>query len=341
MWAYETLGSRLDATARARAASAPVCRVIALLAEVGAEISAIVSLGALAGSPRETVGARIDGYAQRELELRIHDMITATLRDAPVASMLSEELGDWTPIDPDHSLIVAFEPLDGSSHLDVNLSAGTIFSILPANRANDAFPEVGAQIAAGFLLYGLQTNLVLTLGEGVDVYTLDRRDKTWRLTLARAVIPAGTPEYAVNASNGRWGEFVRAFIDDYPDGVAESRAENGQLRWVGALVAEAFRILVSGGVYLYPSDQRAAYRGGRPRLIYEAHPIAFIMEQAGGKASTGRARILDVPASHPHVRAPLIFGCADQVAYIERLLAAPALREEVSPLFGRRGLFRT
>jgi fructose-1,6-bisphosphatase I len=331
MRAYETLEARLDETARARAALAPACQVIAALAEVGPEISAIVSLGSL---------ARDDGYAQRELELRIHGMITDALRDAPVASMLSEELGDWTPLDPDRPLNVAFEPLDGSSYLDVNLSVGTIFSILPASRTNDAFAEGGAQIGAGFLLYGPQTNLVLTLGEGVDVYTFDWRDRAWRLTRAKVMIPAGTPEYAINASNGRWGEFVRAFMDDYPNGVAEPRAENGQLRWVGALVAEAFRILLRGGVFLYPSDQRAAYRGGRPRLIYEAHPIAFIMEQAGGRASTGRARILDVSASPPHVRAPLIFGCADQVAFIERLLAAPALREEVSPLFGRRGLFR-
>jgi fructose-1,6-bisphosphatase I len=331
MRAYETLGARLDETARARMAMAPVCQVVSAFAEVGAEISAIVSLGAL---------ARDDGYAQRELELRIHDMITATLREAPVASMLSEELCDWMLIDPDRPLNVAFEPLDGSSQSDVNLSVGTIFSILPANRVNDAFPEGDAQIAAGFLLYGPQTNLALTLGEGVDVYTLDRRDQTWRLSHAGAIIPTGTPEYAINASNGRWIEFVRAFMNDYPNGVAEPRAENGQLRWVGALVAEAFRILVRGGVLLYPSDQRATYRGGRPRLIYEAHPIAFIMEQAGGRASTGRARILDVSASPPHVRAPLIFGCADQVAFIERLLAAPALREEVSPLFGRRGLFR-
>jgi fructose-1,6-bisphosphatase I len=340
MRGFETLGARLDETARARVALAPACQVIASLAEVGAEISAIVSLGALAGSPSETGGAKVDGYAQRELELRIHDMITATLRDAPVASILSEELGDWMPIDLDHPLNVAFEPLDGSSHLDANLAAGTIFSILPSDRVSEALDDCGAHMAAGFFLYGPRTTLVLTCGDGVDVYTFDRRDRTWRLTHARAIIPAGTPEYAINASNGRWNEFVRAVADDYPNSVAEPRAEHDAKRWVGALADEAFRILVRGGVYLHPSDQRAAYRGGWPRLICEAHPIAFIMEQAGGKASTGRARILDVSASHPHVRAPLIFGCAEQVAFIERLLAAPPLRGEVSPLFGRRGLFR-
>ena len=335
MRGFESLGARLEETARARATLAPACQVIALLTEVGAKISAIVSLGALAGSTSETVG----GSAQRELELRIHDMITATLRDAPVASILSEELGDWAPIDQDLPLNVAFEPLDGASQLDANLAAGTIFSILPSHRASEALDE--CPIAAGFFLYGPRTTLVLTFGDGVDVYTFDRRYRNWRLTDARAMIPAGTPEYAINASNGRWNEFVRAFVEDYPNGVAELRPENGAKPWVGALASEAFRILMRGGVYLYPSDQRAAYRGGRPRLIYEAHPIAFIMEQAGGRASTGRARILEVSASHPHVRAPLIFGCADQVAFIERLLAAPPFREEVSPLFGRRGLFRT
>jgi fructose-1,6-bisphosphatase I len=341
MQGYETLGARLEETARGRPAMVPVCQVVARLAEAGVEISEMVSLGGLTPRMSETAGAQADGYAQREFDLLIHDLITDTLRDAPVASILSEELGDWTLIDPDQPLKVAFEPLDGSSHLEINVSVGAIFSILPADGVNDPFSEGSAQIAAGFLLYGPQTNLVLTLGEGVDVYTFDRRDRAWRLTRERVMIPAGTPEYAINASNGRWGEFVRAFVDDYRNGVAEPRAENGAMRRVGALVAEAFRILMRGGVYLYPSDQRAAYRGGRPRLIYEAHPIAFIMEQAGGKASTGRARILDVLASHAHMPAPLIFGCADQVAFIERILEAPASREEVSPLFGRRGLFRT
>ena len=341
MRAYETLGARLDETARARTAIAPACRVVALLAEVGAEISEIVSLGALAHRIDEEGRAQADDYVQRGLEQRVHDLITDALRDAPVASILSEEFGSWALFDSDHPLSVAFQPLDGSSHLDVNLSVGTIFSILPASTPNDAFLEGGAQIAAGFLLYGPQTNLVLTFGEGVDVYTLDRRNREWRLTRARVLIPTATPEYAIDASKGRWGEDVRGIVSDYSNGVAEPSIEIGALRGVGALVAESFRILMRGGVYLYPSDRRATDRGGGPRLIYEAHPIAFIVEQAGGKASLGRARILDVSASHPNVRAPLIFGCSEQVAFIERLLAAPTAREDVSPLFGRRGLFRT
>jgi fructose-1,6-bisphosphatase I len=340
MRAYETLGARLEKTVRDKQEMAPACRIVAKLADVSCEISVIASLGALAGWPSEMAVPGADVFPHRELELRIHDMIMETLRDAPVASVLTEELGEWTPLDTSHSLSVAFEPLDGSSHFDANLSVGTIFSILPPDSGGDMIYRGGGQVAAGFFLYGPQTTLVLTLGEGVDVYTLDRRDQTWRLTRARAMVPTGTPEYAINASNGHWEEFVRAFMEDYPNQVAQPRADNGKMRWVGALVAEAYRVLVRGGVYLYPSDQHAAHRGGRSRLIYEAHPIAFIMEQAGGRASTGRARIIDLSASHPQERVPLIFGCADQVAFIERLLAAPALRQEVSPLFGRRGLFR-
>ena len=332
----------LDAAARQNPSLAPVGGTIRALTEAACEISAMIGLGALAGEMSETVGVNADGDAQRALDLRSQDALTAALRRAPVAAIASEELEDWALLDPDAPLAVAFDPVDGSSSIDANLTIGTIFSILPAKGVNNPFVgRSSAQLAAGFFLYGPQTTFVLTLGAGVDVFTLDRRDATWRLTRARAMIPSGTPEFAINVSNYRhWEEPVRVYIDDCLNGSEGPREKNFNMRWIGALVAEASRILVRGGVYLYPGDQRPDYREGRLRLIYEAHPIAFIVEQAGGKASTGRARVLDVAASSLHQRVPLIFGSAEKVALLERLHAAPTGRAEHSPLFGRRGLFR-
>jgi fructose-1,6-bisphosphatase I len=264
------------------------------------------------------------------------------LREAPVAAIASEELDDWVLLDADKPLAVAFDPLDGSSNIDANMSIGTIFSILPATEAKSPFGQAGsAQIAAGFVVYGPQTTLALTMGEGVDIFTLDRRDDTWRLTSARVRIPDGATEYAINASNYRhWEEPVRIYIDDCLNGAEGPRAKNFNMRWIGSLVAEAYRILNRGGVFLYPGDLRKGYGEGRLRLLYEAHPIAFIITQAGGLASTGRARILELAARSIHQRTPLIFGAWEKVRHIEGLHAAPDGRAEPSPLFSRRGLFR-
>jgi fructose-1,6-bisphosphatase I len=337
-----TLEARLNETARAKPALGDACAVVAALAGAGAEIAATISLGALGGGAiGAPVGVNADGDTQRDFDLRAQDILVKALLGAPVAAIASEELDTWALLDSAHPLAVAFDPLDGSSNLDANSTVGTIFSILPAKGANNPFiGRRGAQAGAGFFLYGPQANLVLTLGAGVDIYTFDRRDRSWRLTQAGATIPAGTPEYAINASNYRhWEDPVRAYIDDCLSGADGPCAKNFNMRWIGAAVAEAYRILTRGGVYLYPADRRAAYREGRLRLIYEALPIAFIIEQAGGKASTGRARILDLLASSLHQRVPMIFGSADKVAHIEQLHSAPA-RAESSPLFGHRGLFR-
>jgi fructose-1,6-bisphosphatase I len=338
-----TLENGLTETALTKPDLAATCMTVAAFAKAGAEISALASLGALGGATDGTVGLNADSEAQREIDRRAEQIVMKALRDAPVASVASKGLGDWTLLNPEHPLAVAFEPLDGSSNFEDNLSLGTIFSILPAKGADNPFVgRRSAPLAAGFLLYGPQANLVLTLGEGLDVYTFDRRDQSWRLTQTRATIPTGTREYAINATNYRhWEAPVRAYVDDCLNRIDGPRAKACHMRWTGTLVAEAFRIMTRGGVYLYPSDQRAAYREGRLRLIYEAQPIAFLIEQAGGAASTGRMRILDIEASSLDQRAPLIFGSADQVALIEQLHATPGGHADVSPLFGRRGLFRT
>jgi fructose-1,6-bisphosphatase I len=219
---------------------------------------------------------------------------------------------------------------------------GTIFSLLPATEANNPFVgSVGSPIGAGFFLYGARTSLVLSLGDGVDVFTFDRADLTWRLVRTRIRIPSGTPEFAVNVCNYRhWSPAVRTYVDDAMSGAEGPRQRDFNMRWLGALVGEAFRVLSRGGVYLYPGDNRETHRDGRLRLLYEAHPIAFLVEQAGGRASTGRGRVLDVPVQRLHQRTPLIFGSTEKVALLERLHAAPDIGAKTSPLFGSRGLFR-
>jgi fructose-1,6-bisphosphatase I len=342
MQEFVTLERRLEESARANPDLAAVCDVVAALAKAGSEICSIVSLGVLGGGNGATERPIAEGEAKEGFRLRSRDIIVKALRGAPVASIASDGLSGWALLNPTHTLAVAFDPLDGSSNIEANLSAGTIFSILPAKGANNPFiGRRAAQIAAGFFVYGLQTNFVLTLGDGVDVYTFDRRDQQWRLTQARATIPHGALDYAINGSNYQhWEEPIRAYIDECLNGTDGPRGSNFNIRWIGTLVTEALRILTRGGVYLCPADRRAAHSEGRLRLIYEAHPVAFIMEQAGGQASTGRARVLDIAASNLNQRVPMIFGCSEKVAFIDRLYSAPAAPAEVSPLFGRRGLFR-
>jgi fructose-1,6-bisphosphatase I len=336
-----TLEGRLarisEATPTLRAAG----QAIQALADACLELSTLVGLGALAAPIGVSLGRNSDGDVQKGLDIRAQEIILGHMREAPVAAVASEELDDWILLDADKPLAVAFDPLDGSSNIDANMSIGTIFSILPAAGKADPFTQPGsAQIAAGFVVYGPQTVLALTLGAGVDMFTLDRRDQTWRLTHEQVRIPDNATEYAINASNYRhWEEPIRIYIDDCLTGAEGPRAKNFNMRWVGSLVADAYRILNRGGVFLYPADRRRGYEEGRLRLLYEAHPVAFIMTQAGGLASTGRTKILDQSARTVHQRTPLIFGASDKVRRIEGLHAAPEGRADTSPLFGRRGLF--
>jgi fructose-1,6-bisphosphatase I len=337
-----TLSQHLAGIAEAKQTLQPACEVVASLADASSELSALIGLGSLACRTGADLGRNTDGDVKKELDVRAQEIIIRRLSEAPVAAIASEELADWVLLDSQKPLAVAFDPLDGSSNIDANMSIGTIFSILPATSDANPFAGPGAaQIAAGFIVYGPQTCLALTLGAGVDIFTLDRRDQIWRLTAEHVLIPEGATEYAINASNHRhWEEPVQIYIDDCLNGAEGPRAKDFNVRWIGSLVAEAFRILNRGGVFLYPADQRKGYSEGRLRLLYEAHPIAFVMEQAGGLASTGRTRILGLAARSIHQRTSLIFGAAEKVMHIERLYAAPEGRADTSPLFGRRGLFR-
>ena len=337
----QTLGSNLDAWAGRDTAKACVALTIAALAKACIEISRTLELGALSGPLGTVTGKHGAMDPQRELDVLANTTIIANLSHAPVALLVSEELDDPLPLTPMAPLIVAVDPLDGASNADTNAAIGTIFSVLP-NVTNPAFLLLGsAQLASGFAVYGPQTVLALTVGAGTSIFTLDPRSGEFVTTVARVEIPAHAAEFAINASNHwHWDEPIRTYVDDCLRGVEGPRAADYNMRWTGSFVAEIYRILVRGGVYLYPGDRRRGFGDGRLRLVYEANPIAFVVEQAGGQASTGRQRILETPALAWHQHTPVIVGSRTEVAYLERLTGDPHAITERSPLFGRRGLFR-
>jgi fructose-1,6-bisphosphatase I len=268
------------------------------------------------------------------------------LKDAPVATLGSEELEWPLPINPGAPLAVAVDPIDGSSNIDANTSIGTIFTVLPA-RCNgvdgSSFLQPGStQLAAGFAVYGPFTSLILTVGAGTQIYTLKRSTNEFILTTAEASIPAATREYSINGSNYRhWDETIRTYVDDCLRGRDGPRGKNFNMRWTASPVCDIYRILVRGGIFLYPSDLRDNYTMGRLRLVYEANPLSWIIEQAGGAASNGLERILGLTPTSLHQRTPFIAGSRSEVEYVVRLSHDPHGLGERSPLFGRRGLFRT
>ncbi|GBF26639.1 fructose-1,6-bisphosphatase class 1 [bacterium MnTg02] len=325
-----------------------VAQTIRVIAGTGRHLSEIVAQGQLAGAIGDVVGSNSDGDAQKQLDIRANDLLIEALIAAPVATIASEELTAPLLTGQDGAeLCVAIDPLDGSSNIDTNTSIGTIFSVLPVGQGNNGstdsqfFQPGTRQLAAGYIIYGPQTALVLTLGEGTQIFVLDRSDFEFRLTSANVQIPAATREFAINASNHRfWDDHIQLYISDCLTGEDGPRKKNFNMRWNASLVAECHRILSRGGIFLYPGDTRQGYQNGRLRLLYEAGPIAMLIEQAGGGASTGLARILDIQPSDIHQRVPFIFGSKDEVEHVERRYACEQTIGERSPLFARRGLFR-
>ena len=337
----ETLDSSLSTWAHGDDHRADIAQTILALANACLEIAHVIGLGALAGPLGALTGKQGSIDPQRELDVLANDKIIASLAVAPVALLISEELDDPLRIRDGAPLIVAVDPLDGASNADTNAAVGTIFSILP-NATNPAHLCLGsAQLASGFVVYGPQTVLALTMGAGTDIFTLNRAKSRFELTASHLVIPPAATEFAINASNHwHWDEPIRTYVDDCLRGQDGPRAADYNMRWTGSFVAEVYRILVRGGVYLYPGDRRRGFRDGRLRLVYEANPVAWLIEQAGGGASTGRDRLLDTAAMSWHQRTPVIIGSRQEVAYVERMHRDPHAITERSPLFGRRGLFR-
>ena len=332
----------LDDFMATTAAGLDLRRTISGLAWAAAKISLLVAHGRLVPGMSSVIGTNTDGDKQTSLDLRCHDLVCQALSSLPVAALASEESDDVTTLNPGAPLAVAIDPLDGSSNIDTNLPMGTIFSIVTTAGADDPFMGQGnRQLAAGFFEYGAYTTLVLTFDDDVNIFTLDPSTRTFRLSHAKVRVPNDTAEYAINASNYRhWDPVVRGYIDECLLGSAGARGRDFNMRWAGSLVAEAYRLILRGGIFLYPGDKRPGYGHGRLRLLYEARPIALLVERAGGGASTGHQRILDVPLMDLHQRVPLIFGSRDKVDRIERLYAGPSSGQDRPPLFSSRGLFR-
>ena len=322
-----------------------VAATILALSETAIDMSARVAKGALLGRLGRVTARQGEFDEQKEIDVLANDAIIAALEAAPVAAFASEEMAEPLLLDDSKPLIVAADPLDGSSNVDANVSFGMIFSILPhhaAAKGEAAFLRPGAhQLAAGIVIYGPATVLVLTVGTGTHVFTLDRDSKVFLLTQTNVTIPPVTNEYAINASNARyWEEPIRIFVHDCENGAGGPKGRDYNMRWTGSPVADIYRILSRGGIYLYPGDGRKGFHAGRIRLIYEANPMAWLIEQAGGRATTGIERVLDVVPVSLHQKSPLICGSRDEVDSVARLYSGKDLKGEHSALFGRRGLFR-
>lgn len=236
--------------------------------------------------------------------------------------MVSEEVDDPISIPgqyPKGKYVALFDPLDGSSNIDVNLTVGTIFSILRCREGMDAsmkdYLQKGAdQVCAGFVLYGPSTMMILTTGHGVNGFTLDQDVGEFVLTHPDMRIPDETAEFAINMSNQRfWEAPVQQYVEECMQGKDGPRGKDFNMRWVASMVAEVYRILTRGGIFMYPYDNRDPDKPGKLRLMYEANPMGFIVEQAGGACSTGRERILDIAPQGIHQRVPVILGSKDEV----------------------------
>ncbi|MGE5546034.1 MAG: class 1 fructose-bisphosphatase [Solirubrobacterales bacterium] len=291
-------------------------------------VSHEVNRGALVGNLGIAGSENVQGEEQKKLDVLANDIfLHMNAQSGNYAAMASEELEDIHAVhgSPDGRYLLLFDPLDGSSNIDVNISVGSIFSILRlpdgvSPNSKDAFLQPGVkQVAAGYALYGSSTMLVLTTGNGVNAFTLDREVGMFFLTHRNMRIPETTKEFAINASRARfWEPPMKRYIEECQAGTEGPRGHDFNMRWVASMVAEVHRILVRGGVFLYPKDSQNAKKGGKLRLMYEANPMAFIIEQAGGLCTTGRERMLEVEPTDLHQRVPVILGSKAEVERIQR-----------------------
>ena len=330
---------------------------ISIACKAIARIVAFGELGDSFGQAAKPQGGalNVQGEVQKPLDILSNEIfIRMNEWNGHLAGMASEEMDQPKQIPQEHlrgKYLLVFDPLDGSSNIDVNVSVGSIFSVLRAPQEvvdsgrdvteTDFYQPGATQVAAGYALYGPTTMLVLTVGNGVAGFTLNPNLGEFVLTHADIRVPADTQEFAINTSNSRfWEAPVKRYVDECLAGKTGSRCKDFNMRWIASMVAEAHRILMRGGVFLYPRDHKDPAKPGRLRLLYEANPIGFIMEQAGGRASTGREPVLNVAPSALHQRIGLIFGSKNEVERIERYHHEPASSQAGGPLFSERGLFR-
>ena len=337
----------------------------ALILDVSLACKAIarsVAFGALGDPTTRHISAaqpggetNVQGEVQKPLDIVSNEIFIRTTEwSGNLAGMASEEMDAPYQIPGQYTrgkYLLVFDPLDGSSNIDVNVSVGSIFSILrlpdgerdPGRDVAEAdFLQPGTQqVAAGYALYGPTNMLILSVGAGVVGFTLDPNLGEFKLTHPDIRVPPDTQEFAINSSNSRfWEPPVKRYVDECLAGKTGPRGKDFNMRWIASMVAEAHRILMRGGVFMYPRDTKDPKKPGRLRLLYEANPVGFIMEQAGGRASTGRQPVLGVQPSELHQRIGLVFGSKNEVERIERYHADTATRDVANPLFAERSLFR-
>ncbi len=301
--------------------------VITTVTNVGKTISQLLRKGALADILGEAGNQNVQGEDQKKLDVLANDLLLDALaKNTHCAGVASEELDDATPANDDGSLLVLFDPLDGSSNIDINMAVGTIFSILPYERQgqtseNSDYLQAGnKQLAAGYLLYGTSTVLALTIADKVVMFSLDPETSDYVLIEDNVQIAADTSEYAINSSNYRyWRAPMQQYIDELIAGETGVRGRDFNTRWVAAMVGDVHRILCRGGLFTYPFDTKYAHKAGKLRLMYEANPMSLLIERAGGGATDAVNRILDIEPIDIHQRVPVVLGSKNEVNYVKDL----------------------
>jgi fructose-1,6-bisphosphatase I len=300
-------------------APAQLVKLLNGVTEACVEISSEVRRGALAGILGEAGSDNIQGEHQKKLDVIANDVLLRAALASGAYAVASEEMDDpvlAAPGTPTSDYLLLFDPLDGSSNIDVNVTIGTIFSVL--RRTNSMFLQPGsAQVAAGYVAYGPATQLVITLGQGTAAFTLDQGQ--WWLTTERVEIPADTKEFAINASNARhWEAPVKRYVDEMLAGKTGPLGKDFNMRWIASMVADVHRVLTRGGTFMYPRDSRDPSKAGKLRLMYEANPMSFLVEQAGGASTNGHQRILDIAPSELHQRVAVFMGSRHEIERVTR-----------------------
>lgn len=315
----QTLSAFLQQHAAEHQIDAGLVDVVNTLADACVAISDKVRLGDLAGIIGEAGSDNVQGEHQKKLDVIANDMLIDALRNnAHVAGLASEEEDDFVAANAEGGYLVLFDPLDGSSNIDVNISIGTIFSILPheGTLELDSFLQAGEQqVASGYALYGPQTLFVLTVRHGVFVFTLNA-EQQFVMTREHCQISTSTKEFAINMSNQRhWQEAMQTYVAELLEGCNGKRGKDYNMRWVASMVAEVHRILMRGGVFMYPKDNRDPSKAGKLRLMYEANPMSLLVEQAGGAATNAHDSILAIQPQGLHQRVSVVLGSRDEVVY--------------------------
>jgi fructose-1,6-bisphosphatase I len=298
--------------------------LLEVVARACKSISHAVNKGALGGVLGSADSENVQGEVQKKLDIIANEvLLEANEWGGHLAAMASEEMDSIYLVPnryPQGEYLLLFDPLDGSSNIDVNVSIGTIFSVLKKTEGGQGVTEQDflqpgkQQVAAGYCVYGPQTTLVLTVGDGVAMFTLDREQGSFVLTQENVQVPADTKEFAINMSNMRhWDEPVRRYIDECLQGKDGPRGKDFNMRWIASMVADVHRILTRGGVFMYPWDKREPHKAGKLRLLYEANPMSWLIEQAGGAATNGKQRILDLQPSQLHERVSVVLGSKNEV----------------------------